>query len=83
MALAQVSLSASHLQPAGNGNEGAISLTAGLFPSQKVQFQPVGFFPRKQKQLEDNYTKRQEPGTHTPDDQVKQVCIKMVLQEIL
>ena len=60
------------LQPAMDGNQGAISQPAGLFPPQQAQFQPqAGFFPTKQKQPADNYAERQESGTHTPDEQVK------------
>ena len=65
--VAQSSLDTSHLQPATNGNQGAISQLAGLFPSQQAQVQPqTGFFPTKQKQPTDNYAKRQESGIHTP-----------------
>ena len=70
--IAWVSLDTSHLQPTTNGDQGAISQPAGLFPSQQAQVQPqVGCFPTKQKQPADSYAKRQESGTHTPDDQVR------------
>ena len=55
-----------------NGNQGAISQPAGLFPSCQTQGQlQVGCFPAEQKQSTDNYVKRQESGTHTPDEQVR------------
>ena len=54
-----------------NGNQGAVSQPAGLFPPQQAQVQPqAGCFPIKQKQPTDNYAKRHESGNHTPVDQV-------------
>ena len=45
---------------------------AELFPSQQAQVQPqAGFFPTEQKHPADNYAKRQESGSHTPDSQVR------------
>ena len=68
----QTSLDTSHLQPTINGDQGAISQPAGLFPSQQTQIEPqVGCFPTKQKWPTDSCTKRQESGTQTPDDQVR------------
>ena len=59
VALVWVSLNTSHLQPAMDDNQGAISQLAGLFPPQQAQFQPqAGFFLTKQKQLADNYADR-------------------------
>ena len=69
--VAQASFDTSHLQPAMNGNQGAVSQPAGLFPSQQAQVQPqAGCFPIKQKQPTDNYAKRQESSNHTLVDQV-------------
>ena len=66
------SLDTSDLQLARNGNQGAITQLAGLFPSQQAKVQPqVGFFLTEQKQPADNYANRQESGNHTPDDQVR------------
>ena len=62
----------SHLQPNMYGNQEAISQPAGLLPSHPAQGQlQVGCFPAEQKQLTDNYIKRQEWGKHTPDEQVR------------
>ena len=79
--VAWASLNTSHLQPATNGNQGAVSQLAELFPSLQAQVQPqVGFFSTKQKQSADNYAKRQESGTYTPDDHVRQVYTKLDIE---
>ena len=69
--VAQAPLDISHLQPAMNGSQGAVSQPAQLFPPQQAQVQPqAGCFPLQQKKPTDNYAKRCESGNHTLVEQV-------------
>ena len=69
--VAQAPLDISHLQPAMNGSQGAVSQPAGLFPPQQAQVQPhARCFLLQQKKPTDNYAKRCASVNHLPVEQV-------------